>query len=265
MDTGLQDFTVAITGASGGIGWALADAFAGEGCSLGLLARARAGPLARRVEERGWTARALCQSVDVRSDTDLEHAFAALTARFGRVDVCIANAGIWPPEPTPLQQLDPTRVRDVIDVNLLGALWTARAFLRALERSGPRDDARGASLIFIGSTAGRFGEAGHVEYAASKAALHGVMRTLKNEIVHVDPAARVNLVEPGWTRTSMANDALEQGDALARVMATRPLRQLAEPRDVAQICVALASPAISRHVTGEVCTVAGGMEGRLLW
>ena len=265
METGLEGFCVAITGASGGIGESLVDAFAAEQCSLGLLARARAPALARLVAEKGLSGRALCQVADLRSEAEVERAFDALGTRFGRVDVCIANAGIWPEASEPLQRISPARVREVLEVNLLGALWTARAFLRVLERSGPRPDGHGASLILIGSTAGRFGEAGHVEYAASKAGLYGVLRSLKNEIVHLDPTARVNLVEPGWTLTPMAEAALAQPALIERVLATRPLRQLAQPSDVARICVALASPAISRHVSGEIVTVAGGMEGRLLW
>jgi 3-oxoacyl-[acyl-carrier protein] reductase len=265
METGLSGFAVAITGASGGIGESLVDAFGAEGCALALHARTRGHELASLVARKGLAARSLCQQADLRSEAEVERAFDAWTARFGRVDVCVANAGIWPADSEPLQRMAPARVREVIEVNLLGALWTARAFLRALERTGPRPDGHGASLLLIGSTAGRFGEAGHVEYAASKAALHGVVRSLKNEIVHLDPAARVNLVEPGWTRTPMAEASLAERDVVERVMSTRPLRQLAEPRDVARICVALASPLIARHVSGEVVTVAGGMEGRLLW
>lgn len=265
MDTGLAGFAVAITGASGGIGESLVDAFAAEGCALGLHARARTRELASLVASKGLEARALCQRADLRSESETERAFDAWAAHFGRLDVCVANAGVWPAEAEPLQRISPARVRDVIEINLLGALWTARAFLRVLERTGPRRDGHGASLILIGSTAARFGEAGHVEYAASKAGLYGVLRTLKNEIVQLDPAARVNLVEPGWTRTPMAEATLAQSDAVERAMATRPLRQLAEPSDVARVCIALASPVISRHVSGEIVTVAGGMEGRLLW
>ena len=265
METGLSGFAVAITGASGGIGESLVEAFAAEGCELALHSRTRGRELARLVERKGLAARSLCQEADLRSEAELERAFAAWAGHFGRIDVCVANAGIWPADPEPLQRVSTARVREVIEVNLLGVLWTARAFLRVLERSGPRRDGHGASLLLIGSTAGRFGEAGHVEYAASKAALYGVVRSLKNEIVQLDPAARVNLVEPGWTRTPMAEAALAQPEVVARVMATRPLRQLAEPCDVARICVALASPLISRHVSGEIVTVAGGMEGRVLW
>src|SRR5262245_25299391 len=157
METALSGLCVAITGASGGIGESLVDAFASEGCSLGLHARTRASELASLVARKGLAGRALCQAADLRSEGEVERAFDAWVERFGRVDVCVANAGIWPAEPEPLQRISPARVREVIDVNLLGALWTARAFLRALAHSGPRPDGRGASLILIGSTAGRFG------------------------------------------------------------------------------------------------------------
>ena len=115
------------------------------------------------------------------------------------------------------------------------------------------------------STAGQFGEAGHVAYSASKAALRGVVRSLKNEIVHVDPAARVNLVDPGWTRTPMAEGAMEDAAAVERALATTPLRRVAEPEDVASTCVFLASPTRARHLTGQIVGVHGGMEGRRLW
>ena len=120
-------------------------------------------------------------------------------------------------------------------------------------------------MCLIGSPAGRFGEAKHLEYAVSKAGLYGLMRSLKNELVAIDPWARVNLVEPGWTVTPMAEAALAAEGAIAKVCATMPLRQLARPSDVAQAVVFLSAPGLARHLSGEVLTVAGGMEGRNLW
>src|SRR5262249_1050613 len=140
----------------------------------------------------------------------------------GRVDVCVVNAGVWPPDALPADALPEARVREVIDTNLLGALWTARAFLSTLRKSGPRADGAGASLIFIGSTAGRFGEAGHAEYAASKAALRGLVLTLKNEIVLADPWARVNLVDPGWALPPMAEPELRGAGQIGAVTRTLP-------------------------------------------
>ena len=88
---------------------------------------------------------------------------------------------------------------------------------------------------------------------------------MKNEIVDIDPCARVNLIEPGWTVTHMARPALEQAGVIEKVVRTMPLRQLGRAQDVARAALFLASPAASRHVTGEIVTVAGGMEGRALW
>jgi 3-oxoacyl-[acyl-carrier protein] reductase len=144
-------------------------------------------------------------------------------------------------------------------------MWTARAFVAALRRSGPRPDGHGAAVVFVGSTAGRFGEAGHAEYAAAKAALRGLTLSLKNEIVHADPWARVNLVDPGWTVTPMAAETLERTGQLDRVTRTMPLRRVATPADVAAAVLFFASPTMARHVSGEALTVAGGMEGRVLW
>ena len=128
-----------------------------------------------------------------------------------------------------------------------------------------RDDGHGASLTFIGSTAGRFGEAMHSDYSTSKAGMYGLVRSLKNEVVKLDPFARVNMVEPGWTVTEMAREALDQPGKITGIAKTAALRQLARADDIARAVMMLSSPGASRHITGEVITVAGGMEGRTLW
>jgi 3-oxoacyl-[acyl-carrier protein] reductase len=164
-----------------------------------------------------------------------------------------------------LHRADEARIRKTIEIDLLGAMWTARAFFATLACTGPRADGHGAALVFIGSTAGRFGEKGHAEYAASKAGLRGLVASLKNEIVELDRYARVNMIEPGWTVTHMARPALEEPGVISKVVRTMPLRQLARAKDIARAAIFLASPAAARHVSGEVITVAGGMEGRSLW
>ena len=265
MLTKLEGLTVLITGASGGIGEALAETFADESCQLALLAHARHRELCERVSTRPWRSSAACLSADLRDAESVDRVFLDCREQFGRVDVCVVNAGIWPPSSVPLAELDAARIRDVIEINVLGAMFSARAFLRSLAATGARSDGRGASLCFIGSTAGRFGEAGHSAYAASKAALSGLVRTLKNEIVDIDPYGRVNMVEPGWTATPMAADALANDDAVRSVAATMPLRQLARAKDIAHAVAFLSAPQLSRHITGEILTVAGGMEGRTQW
>lgn len=265
MNHRLEDLNVVITGASGGIGEALTDVFGEAGCRLALLARSRQAALSERIAARSWRDNAMCLSCDVRDARSVDRAFLDIRESFGRIDVCIVNAGIWPPESVPLANLDPQRIRDVLDTNVLGAMLTARAFLANLAITGARDDERGASLCFVGSTAGRFGEAGHSEYATSKAALVGLVRSLKNEVVALDRYARVNMVEPGWTATAMAADALADDSALRTVTATMPLQQIARAQDIASAVAFLSSPGLARHVSGEILTVAGGMEGRTQW
>jgi 3-oxoacyl-[acyl-carrier protein] reductase len=265
VDLGLSDKVVWITGASGGIGRALAQVFAGEGARLALHGNAGFESLGTWLAEQPWKARAMTVRADVRDAAALERCATEIRAKLGRIDACIANAGKWPSEHAELHELSPERLRDTLEVNLLGALFTARAFLQALAASGPRPDGQGAALVFVGSTAGRFGERGHVDYSVAKAALHGAVRTLKNEIVRLDPYGRVNAVEPGWTVTHMARPALAQPGHVERAVRTMALRQLARAIDVARTSAWLASPTAAAHVSGEIVGVAGGMEGRVLW
>jgi 3-oxoacyl-[acyl-carrier protein] reductase len=265
MDTGLADKVVLITGASGGIGRAVADRFHAEGATLVLQGHGRFDELAALAAGgRFGSAPPLCLRADVAEAADVDALFAQALDAHGRVDVCIANAGIWPRGDVPLARMDPARLARTVATNLLGAAWTARAFTAALERTGPRADGHGASIVFTGSTAARFGERGHADYALAKAGLQGLVRTLKNEIVAIDPYARANVVEPGWTVTEMVRAELADDAVVQRVTATMALQQLARARDVANAIAFLASPLLARHVTGETLCVSGGMEGRLL-
>jgi 3-oxoacyl-[acyl-carrier protein] reductase len=127
-----------------------------------------------------------------------------------------------------------------------------------VERSGH------GSLVLVGSTAGRFGEAGHADYAAAKSAIQvGLLLSLKNEIVRVALNGRVNAVAPGWTYSPMTSGVLDQ-DVVDQVTRTMALRKVATADDIARAVVVLATDELSGHITGEVVTVAGGMEGRTI-
>lgn len=265
MDLGLADKTVLITGASGGIGRALCTAFGAEGCALLLHAHRGGEGLRAWLAEQPFAERAEVVEADLREPAALDAGIARAAQRFGRVDIAVANAGLWPVDDVPIHRMDPARLADTVGVNLLGAAYTSASFLRALEAAGPRADGHGASLVLLGSTAGVVGERGHGDYAAAKAGLVGLCQTLKHEIVDLDPYGRVNVVQPGWTVTHMVRPALSQPGVISRVVATMPLRQLARAADIARTIVFLSSPLASRHTTGQAVTVAGGMEGRLRW
>jgi 3-oxoacyl-[acyl-carrier protein] reductase len=265
MDTGLQDHVAIVTGASGGIGREIAMALAAEGARVALHGHRQFEAMVEWLQDQSFAERAHCVRFDIRDRDAVFRGFAEVNERFGRIDVCAANAGMWPKEDTPLHAMDEARLRNTLDVNLFGNLFTAQAFVSQLERFGPREDHEGASLVFTGSTAGRFGERFHSDYSIAKAAFYGAVRSVKNEIVRVDPYARVNVVEPGWTATHMARPALAVDETVRHVVRTMALRQIAHARDIARAVTFFASPKLSRHVSGEALTVAGGMEGRLLW
>jgi 3-oxoacyl-[acyl-carrier protein] reductase len=165
---------------------------------------------------------------------------------------------VWPAEEVPVAQMGLERWRSTLDANLTATFLTARVYLRHVEAVGD------GSLVLVASTAGLVGEAGHADYAAAKAAVaHGLALSLKNEVVRTAPSARVNVVAPGWTVSPMTADALDPA-AVARVTATMALRKVATVDDVAAAVAWLCSPRAAGHVTGQVVTVAGGMEGRLL-
>jgi 3-oxoacyl-[acyl-carrier protein] reductase len=256
METGLAGKGVLVTGASGGIGAACARAFAGEGARVAVhyhLGRERAEALAAEL------AGAPVLQADLRAEADADRLFEEARTALGAIDVCAAVAGAWPSEDVPLWELPLERWRATLDANLTATFLTARGFLREVARTG-----RG-SLVLVGSTAGRFGEAGHADYAAAKSAiLHGLLLSLKNEVVRVAPRARVNAVAPGWTESPMTRASLADPGHVERISRTMALRKVARPEDVAAQVVVLASDELSGHVTGQVVTVAGGMEGRVV-
>lgn len=158
----------------------------------------------------------------------------------------------------PLWELSLERWEETVRQNLTATFLTARGFLREVARNGH------GSLVLVGSTAGRFGEAGHADYAAAKSALQaGLLLSLKNEIARIAPLARVNAVAPGWTVSPLTRGLVDD-EAVRRTSRTMALRKVARPEDVAAQVVVLASDVLSGHVSGELVTMAGGMEGRVV-
>jgi 3-oxoacyl-[acyl-carrier protein] reductase len=255
MDTGLSGKGVLVTGASGGIGAACARAFAAEG--------ARVAVHYHRGEERAHALAAELggaptAQADLTDEHEVDRLFAETREALGRIDVCAAVAGVWPKEDVPVWELPLERWERTLRQNLTSPFLTARAFLREVERNGH------GSLVLISSTAGIFGEAGHADYAAAKSAVHGgLLLSLKNEAARISPTARVNAVAPGWTESPMTRGHVDP-ERVRLVSRTMALRKVAQPEDVARQVVVLASDELSGHVTGQVVTVAGGMEGRVI-
>ena len=265
MNADLHGRVVLVTGASGGIGSATARAFAAEGARLVLhchRGRDRAEQLAGEL----GLAKPLVVRADLRKESEVRRMFVTAAQRLGRVDVLVANAGAWETRDIPLQAMTLRQWNATLQTVLTSAFLCLREFFRIVERQ------RRGNAVLVASTAGIFGEAGHADYAAAKAAMaHGLTRTLKNEIARLAPhtrdycGGRVNCVCPGWTVVPRNAAKLHHADIVRRVTATMALPKIGRPEDMANAIVFLASDRLAGHITGQALVVAGGMEGRWLW
>jgi len=243
----LQGKVALVTGGSRGIGAAAARLLAMAGADVGIAYRSRAPEADRVVAElESFGVRAFAFQGDL-STVDANETFVqrAITM-FGHVDIFVGNSGVWPPIAVNVETLDDDRWRDTLALNVNGMFYGARAAARVMPTGG--------RMIFVSSTAGQRGEAGHADYAASKGAMISFVKSLAVELGSRD--ITVNCVAPGWVDT----EAVERpfaGEGRGRIEAAIPLGRVASPADIAGPILFLASP-LARHVTGEVLNVNGG-------
>jgi 3-oxoacyl-[acyl-carrier protein] reductase len=263
METGLAEKVVVVTGASGGIGSAIARRFAEEGAKVVLhYRRQRAQVEALELPDE----QALLVGADLTREAGVRRLFESAVKRFGRVDTLVANAGSWETRDVPLQEMSLRQWRSTLDAVLTSTFLCMREFFRCVAKQ------KQGNAVLIASTAGVFGEAGHADYASAKAAMaYGLTRTLKNEISRLAPhtkdycGGRVNCICPGWTIVPRTAGKLKDARTVRRVTATMALPQVARPDDIANLALFLSSDRLARHITGQTILAAGGMEGRWLW
>ena len=244
----LSGQTAIVTGASQGLGKAMAIALAGAGARVACVAR-NAEKLAQTVatiSEAGGQAEAM--SCDVSDKDSVESIVEKVAEEWGQLDVMVNNAGIT--RDNLLPAMTDEQWDDVIATNLRGTFLFSRAASRVMMRR------RYGRIINISSVSGLIGNKGQTNYSASKAGMIGFTRSLSKELAK--RKVTVNAVAPGFIESEMT-DALGE-DILKEVKKGIPANRIGTPEDVAACVLFLACPAAS-YVTGQVLTVDGGMTG----
>jgi 3-oxoacyl-[acyl-carrier protein] reductase len=261
MNSGLVNKVVMVTGASGGIGSEIVRQFIAEGSKVIIhyhKNKSSAEALAKNLSPESVF---ICQA-DLTNEMDVKRLWADSEARLGPIEVLIANAGICLNYGTPIHEISLDSWNKTLAGNLTSVFLCIRAFFKGIENNKLQAPAG----VVISSTAGIYGEAFNADYAATKGALaSGFLLSLKNELVRLAPRGRINAVCPSWTASDMVKDLVEDKDHVQRVLQTVPLRKIGRPADVAASAVYLSSTALAGHITGQVITIAGGMEGRVLF
>lgn len=241
-----------ITGASRGIGLAIAKRFHEAGAQVALCARSTTN-INENAQALGCE-RALAVPMDIRDQNSVDRGVRQVVARFGKIDIVVNNAGIS--GVTPIDAADSAPWLDIIQTNIVGAYHVTQAAVRHMPDRG--------RVINISSVLGKFGVPGYTAYCTAKTGIIGFTRALALELAPRKIA--VNALCPGWTATEMAWSGMRdiaagigisteefRDQAMARV----PLGEMVEPEEVAGLALFLASDA-GKNITAQAISICGG-------
>jgi NAD(P)-dependent dehydrogenase (short-subunit alcohol dehydrogenase family) len=241
-----------ITGASRGIGLAIATRFHEEGASVALCGRSI--EQLKSLEEHFGRSRAMAVAMDVRDRSSVDSGMADIVQRFGKVDVVVNNAGTS--GVTPVDAADSSEWIDIVNTNLMGTYFVTRAAMPHVNEGG--------RVIVMSSVLGKFGVPGYTAYCASKTGLIGFVRALALELA--PRQITVNAITPGWVDTDMAWSGMRQISASLGItveeferqaMSRVPLGKMVKPEEVANLILFLASDA-GKSITAQAISICGG-------
>ena len=242
-----------ITGGSRGIGAATVRLFAAAGSKVVFTyhkARSEAEALAKECGQ------ASCRALagNLTSPDSARDVVAEAAKIFGRIDILVANHGVWPVQDVPIEKMTDEQWRSTLSINL-DAVFGLVKHAVAQMKSQPRTGSAAGHIVLISSTSGQRGEAFHCDYSASKGALISMVKGLSTELA----SARiyVNSVAPGWVDTDMSRPALDDPKSGEEIRRTIPLGRVGKPEEIAGPVLFLCTEYAS-FITGEVFNVNGG-------
>lgn len=239
-----------ITGGSRGIGAATVKLFAQAGAQVVFSyhrARAEAEKVAREARSSG--VEVLAMRANLRRISNARVLIQKTVHRFGRLDILVANAGIWNLEDIPIDKLSERDWDEMIATNLKSVYAVIRYGVAAMKRQG------GGRIIAVSSTAGQRGEAFHTHYGASKGGIVSFVKGLSTELAPDN--ILVNCVAPGWVDTDMSRPVLARAKSRRWVHGQIPLGRVARAEEIAGPILFLASD-LATFMTGEIVNVNGG-------
>jgi glucose 1-dehydrogenase len=253
----LKGQTALVTGASSGIGRAIALALgrAGANVVVNYISSPESAEAVVAEIRAGGTG-ALAIRTDVADEGQVTAMFAATIAEFGTVDILVSNAGLE--KNAPFHEMSSAQWDTVINVNLRGAFLCAREAVREYLRRGVRPDVSvsAGKIIFISSVHDVIPWAGHVNYAASKGGLMLLMKSLAQEVAA--KRIRVNSIAPGAIQTPINTAAWETPEAYAELMTLVPYKRIGKPEEIGRLAAWLASD-VTDYIVGTTLYVDGGM------
>ncbi|HEY5177494.1 MAG TPA: glucose 1-dehydrogenase [Terriglobales bacterium] len=238
-----------VTGGSRGIGAATVRLFVRAGARVVFNYKSAQSEAQRLVAECGAD---LCYAVraDLTGTGGAESLVHAAVERFGSLDALVVNHGVWQSEDVAIDKMSDEQWRTTIAVNLDSTFAVVKHAVAQMKRQ-----ARGGHVVLVSSTAGQRGEAGHVDYAATKGAIISMTKGLSTELA--PHGIYVNCVAPGWVDTDMTAGALSDPDRRERIFAAIPLGRVATPEEIAAPILFLCTQHAG-FITGEVFNVNGG-------
>ena len=242
----LKGKVAVVTGGSRGIGAAISRKFAENGCRVAVIATHENEKTKKMLEELNELSDCRMYTCNIGKESHTQSAVSEIMADFGRIDILVNNAGII--RDNLLIGLKEADIDDVIDVNLKGTIYMTKSVIKPMMR------ARTGAIVNIASIVGLYGNAGQVNYAASKAGIVGASKSVAKE--YASRGIRCNVIAPGFVRTDMTESISEE--VIDEYRGRIALGRLGEPDDIANAALFLASD-MSSYITGEVLTVSGGM------